>query len=383
MENPALDLLMRQPYAELAEAVRSRSEGILDRFRVMAKEILPSADELTLNELLDDLPQVLTDLATAIGASASSQRGFLSDSKQHGVCRFHQSFNLSELLVEYSVLRSIVLDEVSNAMDRALTLEEISGLNAGLDAAVRRSVESFVAYQQREIQGHVDAQSKYLSYLSHDLRGSLNGILLTLEVLRRELAGVGALQGSLQDLDLMRRSILNTVATMDRLLHAERFRQGRVEVHLGPVNLPMVISEVVNQYSNQATQKGLDIAVDTSRCPAVTSDRNLTSLILQNLVSNAVKYSKKGQIRISSEPAAGGACRLMVVDQGPGIPAEQLKEIFQPYKRGPTHGQAGDGLGLSMAHQAAALLKAKLWAESKMGTGSTFCLEFPGTGGET
>jgi signal transduction histidine kinase len=378
MRNPAVELLTRQPYPELADAVRGQSPQILERFRVMVKEVLPSADELTLNEVLDDLPNVIEDLATALESTGdSTQRFLVADAKQHGVCRFHQSYNLSELLIEYSVLRWIIIEEVASALGRMPTLEEIFALNVGLDVSNRRSVESFVAYQQREIQGHVEAQSKYLSFLSHDLRGSLNGILLTVEVLRRELGGVSALHGSLQDLDLMRRSILSTVATMDRLLHAERFRQGKVEVNLTSVNLPMVISEVVNQYSHQATEKGLDFWVDTSRCPSVISDRNLTSLILQNLVGNAVKYSKKGQIRVSSQPTDTAACRIAVADEGPGIPAEQLKEIFQPYRRGPTHGQSGDGLGLSIAHQAAILLKAKLWAESKVGVGSTFYLEFP------
>jgi len=66
-----------------------------------------------------------------------------------------------------------------------------------------------------------------------------------------------------------------------------------------------------------------------------------------------------------------------VIDQGPGIAPEKLEQLFAAFSRGETHGQPGTGLGLSIARQAADLLKAKLWAESKQGQGSTFQLQLP------
>jgi signal transduction histidine kinase len=233
-----------------------------------------------------------------------------------------------------------------------------------------------VAHQQREIQSSAEAQSKYLAFLSHDLRGSLNGILLMLEVLRRELTGT-AFQNSLEDLDLMRRSILDTVGTMDRFLHAEKFRRGKVEVKLGEVNLAILVPEVVSQISPQAKNKNVNILIDTSHCPHIVSDRDLLLLILQNLANNAVKYSGGGTVRISAGPTPAGGCRLSVEDEGPGIASEKLATLFEPFMRGDTHGQAGVGLGLSIARQAADLLKAKLWAETVVGKGSTFILELP------
>jgi signal transduction histidine kinase len=66
-----------------------------------------------------------------------------------------------------------------------------------------------------------------------------------------------------------------------------------------------------------------------------------------------------------------------VIDQGPGIAEDKLSQLFAPFSRGETHGQPGTGLGLSIARQAADVLGAKLWAESKPGEGSTFHLELP------
>jgi signal transduction histidine kinase len=378
IENPSLELMMRKAFPDLADAVRGQSPRIFERFRALVKEILPSADELTLSELLDHLPQALEDLALALASTGgTTQRNFLADSRQHGVCRYHQSFNLSELLVEYSILRSLVMEEVSKALERMLALEEVSALNSGLDAASRRAVETFVNHQQHEMQSSSDAQSKYLSFLSHDLRGNLNGILLTVEVLRREQSGSADKREWVADLEMMRRSILDTVSAMDRFLHADKFRRGKVEVKLGEVNLASLIPEVATQFMEQAKDKGVEIVVDATSSPAIVTDRELVQLILQNLIGNGVKYTKQGRVRIVTSQLESGGCRITVADDGPGIPTEQIEKIFQPYMRGPTHGQSGLGLGLTIAHEAANLLKARLWAESQLGNGSKFHLDLP------
>ncbi len=213
-----MELMMRQSFPELAAALRGRLERILERFRVTVKEILPSGDELTFNELRDGLPDALEDLATAFETTGMGMKqGLLADSRHHGVCRYHQSFNLSELLVEYSILRSIMIEEISKEMDRPLTLEEISAINVGLDASGRRAVESFVKHQQEEALAGPEAMSKYLSFISHDLRGSLNGILLTIEVLRREFVDSAGRNSWVDDLETMRKSILDTVGAMESL----------------------------------------------------------------------------------------------------------------------------------------------------------------------
>jgi signal transduction histidine kinase len=179
------------------------------------------------------------------------------------------------------------------------------------------------------------------------------------------------------DLDTMRRSILDTVGAMERFLHAERFRRGKVEVKPSPINLEQVIPEMVLQFAEPARKKGIEIVADTTGCSTINSDRELVQLILQNLVGNAVKYSKQGQVRIVATQKDTGAVRITVSDDGPGISPEQMGKIFQPYIRGENHGEGGIGLGLSIAREASQLLKARLWAENKPGGGAVFQLELP------
>jgi signal transduction histidine kinase len=137
------------------------------------------------------------------------------------------------------------------------------------------------------------------------------------------------------------------------------------------------------------------VAVEVPAGAVVHSDRELVTLVLQNLVGNAVKYAARGTVRIAAEPhgdadaTAGGntggnagGWTLAVSDEGPGIAAEQLGVIFDAFRRGDVHGQGGVGLGLTIAARAAKLLDAVLTVESLPGAGSTFRLALPHAAGK-
>ena len=378
MEQALLDVLMKRPFPELASAVRAAIKATCDRWVEVVRQAFPPADELTFAQVRDDLPTVLEHMSRALAADRSAPTEELSDiAPKHGEVRFHQSFNVDQLVGEYQLLRPILVEQVGDQLGRPLEPEESVALHAGLDLVVRRSAAAFVDHQTRQLRAATEAQSKYLSFLSHDLRGGLNGVFLMIEVLRRELVKEPRFTESLEDLEMMRRSIFETIGTMDRFLHAERFRKGKVQVKPGRVDLGHLIAEVSTQFIYQAKDKGLQLVVDRGEpCPA-TTDRELVTMILQNLLSNAVKYTTKGEVRVKAEVHPAGGCILSVADQGSGIPEDKLGELFGAFTRGETHGQPGVGLGLSIARQAADLLGAKLWAESKIGHGSTFFLHLP------
>jgi signal transduction histidine kinase len=198
-----------------------------------------------------------------------------------------------------------------------------------------------------------------------------------IEVLKRELVNEPRLAETVHDLDVMRRSLLETVGTMDRFLDAERFRKGKVQLKAGPVVIRDLLEEAVAHFSYQAKEKGIELRLDIQSECAMTSDRELLALIFQNLLSNAVKYTERGQVLITSKPAKKGGYLISVADQGPGIAPEQMAKLFDSFTRGDTHGQPGVGLGLSIAQQASVIIGAKLWAESTPGEGSTFHLQVP------
>lgn len=376
---PVVEFLESRKFPQIAAALRARSQYILSEWDALVRDVLPSADRLTFDQLRDDLPEVIERMATSLESDRPGRtKDLLLAGPNHGEVRFHQSFSLAEVLIEYDLLRAVVMEQVVTHLGRKIEADEVVGLNGVVDLSARRATLAYVDFQSRQLQAATEAQSKYLSFLSHDLRGGLNGVFLMIEVLRRELANESRLASTVQDLDTMRRSLLETVGTMDRFLHAERFRKGKVELKPGRIHIKHLLNETVSHFSYQAKDKGLQIRVDSPGDCSVTSDRELLSLIFQNLVSNAVKYSPSGEIVVSARSTDEGGCLIGVADQGPGIATDRLNELFAAFTRGETHGQPGVGLGLSIARQAAEYLGAKVWAESKPGEGSTFFVQVPG-----
>jgi signal transduction histidine kinase len=379
----AMDLLKYRSFPEVGAAVRSCAHAVVEAWLHIAKDNVPAAGGLTPDDLRDHLVTIMDDMAQTLEADEPMMLAdMINRARVHGDVRFDQNYNLSELLTEYSLIRPILLDFVTEQMTRPMLPTEIVALNLAVDVAVKQGVLAFANHHKAKLEATANARAKYLSFLSHDLRGGLNGTLLMIEVLRRELKQHEQFAESVQDLESMRRSILDTVGTMDRFLHAEKLRNGKVQPRLGQVSLHALVRDVVSQLSWTASEKGVTIESRVDGDGNVTSDRELLLLIVQNLASNAVKYGKTAA-RILVEPLGEHGVRVSVTDDGAGIAPDFLNQMFAPYARGDTYGQAGNGLGLFIARQSADLIGAKLWGESTPGSGCKFCLEISGVPVET
>jgi signal transduction histidine kinase len=379
LQDTTLDLLKYSPFPALAAGLRARSEAILSRWQQVVQNKLPSADELTTGQLRDDLPQILSEMADILESDDGSAMPELKAAAQgHGDSRFHNSYSISDVIIEYGLLRPIVIDEIRECLDREMTVEEVAALNMGIDTALRRSVIRFVTHQQNQLRAGSTAQNKYLSFLAHDLRGGLNSVLLTAELLKRQFAGEPRFAESIQDIDSMRQAILDTVATMDRFLHAERFRQEKVQPSFSTVDISALANGLLPYFAHSLQQKQVKLKIDVPGHLSAVTDKDLLWLILQNLVSNAIKYTPGGAVQISA--AAGEQDHgpsISVMDQGPGIAPDRLENLFNAFTRGETHGEPGVGLGLYIVRQAVDVIGGKLVVESEPGKGSTFHLQLP------
>jgi signal transduction histidine kinase len=206
----------------------------------------------------------------------------------------------------------------------------------------------------------------------------LNGIFLMVEVLRRELAGRAELAETLEDLEVMRRSILETVGTMDRFLYAERFRKRKVKVRPAPMSLRTLLVEIGSRFTYAARDQEIELKIDIAERADIVNDRELLALALHGLVANAVRNTKQGSVVLSAKPLESGeGWRVEVIDSGSGIAPELLEQICAGF-RNPALGMPGTGLGLSLASQACRVIGAMLGAESRVGEGSRFWIEVPG-----
>src|SRR5207249_9752806 len=112
-------------------------------------------------------------------------------------------------------------------------------------------------------------------FLSHDIRGNLNAALLLAEVLRRELAREQRFQEMVNDLDLMRRSMLETVSTMDRFLAAEQLRQGKMPVKPASVDLHALLENVGKTFAYEAKDRDVQLVVESAKHANIVSDHDL------------------------------------------------------------------------------------------------------------
>jgi signal transduction histidine kinase len=378
--DPILDLLIGNSFPELAAAIKAQTERIMSVWEEGVLELMPGEKKLSESELRDHLPQILRLLADVLSEEdpAETER-LLSSPKEHGVTRFDQHYNIEQFITEYRVLRRVVVEQAEAALGRPLTTSEGLATDMAIDDMLQRSVVAFVELQEARLRASNDAEKKYLSFLSHDLRNNLNTVILDLEVLKRVLATSPEFAEEAVNLDSTQQSIFDTIGGMDRLLKAEQLRRG-VKPKFCRVDLHALASDTSHHFLKRAAKKGVRVICEIEPGAVIESDHEWLTLVLQNLVGNAVKFCSKGTVRVGArfeQRQQEACCVLSVSDEGPGIAPENLNRIFKAFERGETHGQDGVGLGLSIASKAAQLLGGKLMVESEPGVGSTFMLILP------
>jgi two-component system, sensor histidine kinase len=219
-----------------------------------------------------------------------------------------------------------------------------------------------------------EVKSRFLAAASHDLRQPLQTIELLNGTLRRLVTDQNAIEVlSQQD---------QAIDAMSRLLNAlldiSKLESGAVKPTLINFALGEVLDELRSEFASLAAEKGLQLEIDMTD-DAVYSDPSLLEQILRNLVSNALKYTHKGSVRLCCRQDSAQV-RIDVIDTGVGIPADHLPYIYDDfYQVGvPVNSSRnGYGLGLSIVKHLFKLLCLELNVRSEGGRGSTFSLLLP------
>ena len=370
--NPVDDVLTGHAFKPLANVLRDRANVIARRWEELVRQTLPRADALTLAEVRNQIPQTLSLLADTLESNKPDEiRNLDGHSGIHGGDRFTQGYNIEELLVEYRLLRRVVIEEIESHLGRRTTREEDVALSMGVDTVLHRGVTAFFRNMQAELSAASDAESKFLAYLSHDLRNQLNHVMLVLELIGMKLHDNPEVAGDLKEIGTVRRAIHETIEGMERLIKASRLRSGRAELKLETVNLEELVEALALPFVRDAAVKGIEFVTRVPPGASSVSDRRLLMVILHNLLTNAIKYSDRGTIRLEVTEVENG-WQISVADEGKGISEENKQRIFEEFVRGQTHGKPGAGLGLAIVSRAIKLLEAEITVQSEPGKGSIF-----------
>jgi signal transduction histidine kinase len=383
--NPLVAQLIHKPFPKLANVLRAMADRITIAWDLAVRRAMPQMKRLTFDELKDSTPAILLAIADAL---ASDDPELISDlikcAPRQGLSRLKLNLDVVEVMQEDRLLRAIIVTHVESGLRRRLKTPEAAALHADIDLMLQRSVIAMVEEQKIVLRAAAETELKFLSFLAHDMNNNLNNVNLQLSVLAVDLQETGASTEAQESLRLSQKSIEDTVHGMRAMLDHERMRKSDRRRAETAIDLYELAKVVAWQFANAAALKGVKIFVEVPRGTVVQSDGELITVVLQNLVGNAVKYSSRGSIRVGGDfkGHVGNEMNsyrqsIWVSDDGEGIKPEKLSDIFEAFRRGEIHGQWGVGLGLAIASQGAKLLNAELTVDSTPGIGSIFRLIFP------
>ncbi len=219
------------------------------------------------------------------------------------------------------------------------------------------------------------SKTRFLAAASHDILQPLNAAHLSISALAE-------LQGSEEGRTLARQ-VERSLETMEDLLRTlldiSKLDAGVVEPEIGDVALEPLFSALRSDFKPFAENKGLRLSFRPTHA-VVRSDRTLLRRILQNIISNAIRYTRKGGVLVGVRHR-GETIRIDVVDTGRGIPGDQRRAVFEEFHRGNVAGDAelsgGLGLGLAIVKRMVDALGHRVDFSSAMGSGTVFHVEVP------
>ena len=241
------------------------------------------------------------------------------------------------------------------------------------DVTNRKRMEREIIEARQEAERANKANSAFLAAASHDLRQPVQALSLLNGALRRTVKD----ERALEMIDSQEHSLIAMTNLLNSLLDISRLDAGAVSPELEDFPVQRLIDRLSDEFARQAQHVGLDFS-SMSCATVINSDPNLLAEIIQNFVSNAIRYTDKGSVRLECTDC-DGQCVIAVTDTGIGIEQDQMDEIFREFHqcKAPGASKEGFGLGLAIVKRLSDLLGLEINVSSDIGKGSTFSVSIP------
>jgi PAS domain S-box-containing protein len=247
------------------------------------------------------------------------------------------------------------------------------------DVSGRHQAQQDLAAARDAAEAASRAKSAFLANTSHEIRTPLNGLLgLARLAMRDGLDGAQRQTYLAHILD----SAEGLSATLTDILDLSKIEAGKLGIDAAPFRLRDALEAVLHGQLPLAQAKGLtmDLTIEPALPVAVLGDATRIRQIVGNFVSNAIKFTERGSVRMLALLQPGGLVRLVVADSGVGIDAAAQAQLFEPFAqadRSTTQRYGGTGLGLSICRELARLMGGHVGVRSTPGAGSEFWVELP------
>jgi signal transduction histidine kinase len=362
-------------------------ERLVDLLPVDARDVFPT------ESLLDHVPELILQIsshlahpeADAIAANTS----ILDKARELGALRYAQHASLHQLLREYQVLSGVLVTFVLEEMDRlgiapppSAGAVIVSRLHQGVDVLAQATVEAFVALYTRTIEEQGDRLEQFTRMAAHEWRQPLGALQFGVGLLRQPQLDAARKEKALE---VVERNVSRLVDLTHTLEAVARMNNPADNAIVQQVSAATVAAEAARQLRDMADSRGVEIQVADS-LPTLLVDVGRLELTFLNLLSNGIKYSDPAKrtrfVEVTADGDDGDGCRILIRDNGIGIPADALETIFQRFSRA-NHQRSdldaveGIGLGLSIVEDCVAAMGGRIDVRSTEGEGTTFVLVLP------
>jgi two-component system, NtrC family, sensor kinase len=236
--------------------------------------------------------------------------------------------------------------------------------------------------KSRQLQLASENKSQFLSSMSHELRTPLNAIIGLTEMMVTNAARFGT-EKALEPLRRVNAAGTHLLSLINEILDLSKIEAGKLDLNLEPVNLSRLIDEVIDTAGQLAEKNKNRLVIEAQEnLGRLNADSMRLKQILLNLLSNACKFTKEGEValRVRKVADGGGWVELAVADTGIGMTAEQQAKLFQDFTQADSltaRRYGGTGLGLAISRKLARMMGGDVTVTSEPGKGSVFTVRLP------
>ena len=229
---------------------------------------------------------------------------------------------------------------------------------------------------KREAEEASRMKSAMLTNMSHEIRTPLTGIIGFAETIGEEIDGDGQVAHFANLIEDSGRRLLDT---LDAVLNLSKLEAEKMNLESQPVDLVDQVEQIAEELASQAQENGLSLEVEATGPVRAKADKGGVKIVLQNLVSNAIKYTEEGEVEVRTHQENGHAV-LEVEDTGVGMDPEVAESLFEPFRQaseGVAREYEGTGVGLAVTKKAAEQMGGSIEVDTQKGEGSRFTVRLP------
>ena len=391
------------PLRKFADFIRKQRTRLTEQWMkaVFGDVDLVEADKLTHQQLADHLPEILEGLCRALDVEDLErvEPAIERDARKHGMVRWRQGYRIEELVRELDLFHQVLADALEEFADQESTFtrrhegrarrlvaetlsmvtltsikEVVSERDRKIDEYTGRleRANHELTLKQRLVSDLYESRMQITRSVVHDLRNFLNSFSIALQLIERAPSKAD------MALTLAKRQASDMKQLVDQMIEYSVVLGDGTQLTREPVELHELYDELVAASRPAIEAKGLKLhATFDPALSTATSNRLKLKQIAVNLLSNATKYTKSGEIELTFATAGTEHWSIRVSDTGVGIAPSDADRVFDEFERAAGEDIPGTGLGLAIVKELCRVLNAQIDFASREGVGTTFEIRFP------